>query len=110
MQVFGDVAGVAQRDVRVVDQAPVRDEHDDRADQRPGEGPPQVHSATRAGSAVRSCWGGRAQVFGRGHRRGSYGATRYGCRMLDRFKVAAREKLQRAIAEVVVAEQAAQPR
>ena len=31
---------------------------------------------------------------------------RYGCRMLDRFKVAAREKLKRVLAEVVAAEHA----
>ena len=102
------------------------DVHDDRADQRTGDGPPQVAAATAPGALgwrrrtgwsrpglrswpspgilwsrhVGSAKPARARVTSR---------RRYGCRMLDRFKVAAREKLQRALAEVVAAEHAAVP-
>ena len=74
MEVLGDVAGVAQRDVGVVDQAPVCDVHDNHADERTGDGPPQVPAAAVGALRGRVVLGDRAQIFGRGHRRGVYGA------------------------------------
>ena len=72
VEVFGDVSGVAQRDVRVVDEAPVCDVEDGGRDQRPGNGPPEVcaPSPRRLGLPVDVPGGGLRDL---GHRRGSYG-------------------------------------